>query len=126
MTVGQRIRARREELGLTQSELAEKMGYSGKSSVSEAEKCGDNITTTKVRKFADALGVSFRYLMGLEDENGDITPQGQLVDIYADRIKQEKANALYDQYMSLPPEKQAQFDNFLKFLQSDSELPHLH
>ena len=67
MTVGQRIRARREELGLTQTELALQMGYSGKSSVSEAEKCGDNITTTKVRKFADALGVSFRYLMGLED-----------------------------------------------------------
>jgi len=76
MTVGQRIRARREELGLTQTELALQMGYSGKSSVSEAEKCGDNITTTKVHKFADALGVSFRHLMGLDDTGTAVTEPG--------------------------------------------------
>lgn len=68
MTVGQRIKQKRLELGLTQLELAEKMGYSGKTSVSAAENCGDNITTSKVRKFADALGVSFYYLMGYEEE----------------------------------------------------------
>ena len=69
MTVGNRIKQRRLELGLTQTELAERMGYSGKSSVCAAETGGDNITTTKVRKFAKALGVSFRYLMGLDNED---------------------------------------------------------
>lgn len=71
MTVGQRIKKVRIDKGLTQIELAEKMGYSGKTSVSAAENCGDNITTTKVQKFADALGVSFHYLMGYEDEFGN-------------------------------------------------------
>ena len=71
MTVGQRIRKTRIDKGLTQEELAEKMGYSGKTSVSAAENRGDNITTTKVQRFADALDVSFHYLMGYEDEYGN-------------------------------------------------------
>lgn len=73
MTVGNRIKKRREELGLTQEELAQIMGYRGKTSVCAAEKSGDNITTTKVHKFADALGVSFRYLMGYEEELADFS-----------------------------------------------------
>jgi transcriptional regulator with XRE-family HTH domain len=81
MTVGSRIKQRRLEMGLTQSELAEKMGYSGKTSVCMAEKGGDNITTTKVKKFAEALGVSFRYLMGLDEQIADtINAIGQVID----------------------------------------------
>lgn len=68
MTVGERIKLKREELGLSQSELAKMMGYSGKASVSKAETWGDNITTTKVMKYAEALGCSFEYLMGWEEE----------------------------------------------------------
>lgn len=68
MTVGQRIKETRESLGLSQDDLALKMGYSGRSSVCKAETYGDNITTSKVQKFADALGVSFSYLMGWEDK----------------------------------------------------------
>ena len=68
MTVGERIRQRRIELGMSQSDLAKKMGYSGKSSVCKAETYGNDVTTSKVRKFADALGVTSAYLMGWEDE----------------------------------------------------------
>ena len=77
MTVGNRIKQRRIDLGMTQEELAIKMGYNGKSSISAAENCGDNITTTKVRRFADALGVSFRYLMGYEDNLPEDTEEAK-------------------------------------------------
>lgn len=77
MTVGNRIKQCRLDLGMTQDELAAKMGYNGKSTVSAAENCGDNITTTKVRKFADALGVSFRYLMGYEDNQPEDTDRAK-------------------------------------------------
>lgn len=70
MTVGERIKRRREELGLSQSELAIKMGYSGKTSVSKAETYGDNITTDKIKKFADALQTTPSHLMGW-DESAD-------------------------------------------------------
>ena len=79
MTVGNRIKQCRLDLGMTQDELAAKMGYNGKSTVSAAENCGDNITTTKVRKFADALGVSFRYLMGYEDNLPEDTAQAKSI-----------------------------------------------
>ena len=68
MTVGERIREKRIELGLTQDELAQRMGYKGRTSVCVAETKGDNVTTTKVAKFAEALGVSSKYLMGYEEE----------------------------------------------------------
>lgn len=79
MTVGNRIKQCRLDLGMTQDELAAKMGYNGKSTVSAAENCGDNITTTKVRKFADALGVSFRYLMGYEDNQPEDTDRAKSI-----------------------------------------------
>lgn len=67
MTVGERIKNRRIELGLTQEELALKMGYSGgKSTVCKAETCGDDITTAKIKKYAKYLDCSFDYLMGWE------------------------------------------------------------
>lgn len=37
MTIGDRIRKRREELGLTQEELAKKLGYASRSSVNKVE-----------------------------------------------------------------------------------------
>lgn len=90
MTVGQRIREVRLSQGLTQEELAAKMGYSGKTSVSAAENCQDNITTTKVMKFAEALGVSYYYLMGYIDENGNKTAIGKLNDIYEKKVERDK------------------------------------
>lgn len=95
MTVGDRIKLRRNELGLSQSELALKMGYSDKTGVSKAETCGDNITTTKIARFAEALDCSFNFLMGWEDNLNEETGAklaDYLEDVelfsYIERIKQ--------------------------------------
>lgn len=71
MTVGDRIRQRRMELGLTQAELGAKLGYNSRTAISNVEKGKEDLTTTRVRKFADALGVTPAYLMGWEDEPSD-------------------------------------------------------
>lgn len=69
MTVGERIKQRRIELGLSQEELAQKMGYSGKSTICKAETWGTkDVKISKVSKFAEALGVSEYWLMGWEFE----------------------------------------------------------
>lgn len=73
MTVGERIKQRRIELGLSQEDLAKRMGYSGKSSVCKAETSDDNITTSKVRKFANALNCTESFLMGWEEEKISIS-----------------------------------------------------
>lgn len=64
MTVADRIRARREELKMSQEELAKKLGCKDKSSVSKIEKSGDNITLKNISRFANALNVTTNYLMG--------------------------------------------------------------
>ena len=64
MTIGERIKNRRIQLGLTQTELAHKMGITSKTTICKAETTGFNPTMDRVREFADALNVSPAYLMG--------------------------------------------------------------
>lgn len=63
MTVGERIKRRREQLNLSQKELASMMGIS-RQAVSKAELHDNNITTDKVSKFAKALNCTEAELMG--------------------------------------------------------------
>lgn len=42
MDIGERIRARREALGMSQSELARKVGYKSRSSINKLEKDDKN------------------------------------------------------------------------------------
>ena len=64
MTVADRIREKRKELNLTQTEFAKKIGYSDKTSVSKIENSGDDISMKKIRKIADALNIPPEYFMG--------------------------------------------------------------
>lgn len=66
--VGKRIRAAREAAGLTQEELARKVGYTSKSTINKIELGINDLRQPKVKAFAAALGVTPAYLMGWEDE----------------------------------------------------------
>lgn len=73
--IGKRIKKRRTELGLTQDELAQRMGYKSKAAICKVEGGEDNITTDRIQRFAKALECSPSYLMGWEeitDDNGVI------------------------------------------------------
>ncbi len=62
-----RIRARRIELGLTVEELAQKMGYKDKSSISKIENGKADIPQSKVLAFAKALETTTAYLIGADN-----------------------------------------------------------
>ena len=68
MTVADRIRTRREKLGLSQEELAKRLGLKSRSSVTRIEKSGDNISLKDVERIAYVLDCSKLYLMGWEEE----------------------------------------------------------
>lgn len=68
MTIGDRIRLRRKELGLTLIELAERMGYTSRTSICTVEKNKEDLTTTRVKKFAEALETTPSYLMGWSED----------------------------------------------------------
>lgn len=72
MTVADRIKDLRIKQGLSQEDLAKKMGLKNRSSVTQVEKSGNDITLHKVEKFAEALGVSPAYLMGWNIPRHDI------------------------------------------------------
>lgn len=66
MTIGERIKARRNELMLSQRDLCEKMGYSNHSTIGKIEAGKVDIPQSRIVQFAEVLGVSVAYLMGWE------------------------------------------------------------
>ena len=66
--IGQRIKEKRKEAGLNQKELAAKVGLS-EASVSKYEHGKvEDATHNMLNKFADVLGVSIAWLLGLEEK----------------------------------------------------------
>lgn len=66
-TVGTNIKQRREELGLTQEELAKKMGYKSKSTINKIEAGINDITQSKVVAFSKVLETTPATLMGWDE-----------------------------------------------------------
>lgn len=67
MDFADRVRIRREQLGLNQEELAQKMGYKSRSSINKIEN-GRSVSQKLIVRLAEVLEVSPAYLMGW-DEN---------------------------------------------------------
>lgn len=67
-----KIRELRIKNGMSQQELAEKMGYTDRSAITKIESGAVDLTEPKILKFAEVLGVSPMFLMGWEtdQENG--------------------------------------------------------
>lgn len=63
----ERIKSRREELGLTTEELAQRMGYKTRSSITKIETGKADIPQSKVKAFARALQTTTAYLIGDDD-----------------------------------------------------------
>jgi len=69
MTIGERIRFRRERLGMSQNELARKLGYKSRSSINKIEIGLYNLRLSKIKAIADALDTTPSYIMGWESDN---------------------------------------------------------
>ncbi len=85
MTIGDRIKQRREQLGMTQEELAKKLGYASRSSVNKVEKSRE-LSNKKVKLYSDALKCTPAYLMGWDEETLDEIRY----DLMADREAQQE------------------------------------
>lgn len=62
-----RIKMRRNELNMSQEELAQKLGYKSRSSINKIEKGQNDIPQSKIIDFAKALDTTPEYLMGWEE-----------------------------------------------------------
>jgi len=68
MTLGEKVKLRREELNLSQEELAEKMNYKSKTSIHKIEVGITDLPLSKVKELAAVLKTTSAYLMGWEDK----------------------------------------------------------
>ena len=66
--IGDRVKERRKELGLTQEEVAKKMGYKSQSTIAHIEDGTNDVTLPKVELLAKALQTTPGFLMGWEQE----------------------------------------------------------
>ena len=83
------IKKRRQELGMTQSELAEKLGYSDKSMIAKIETGKVDLAQSKIIAFADALRMSPSDLMGWKDDGSSDSNEGYYTNPETARLAQE-------------------------------------
>lgn len=76
MDIGERIKKRRLELGMTQDELAKAAGYKWRSSINKIELGGQRLPQIQIEKIAKALKVTPSYLAGWEEEEY-VTEEGK-------------------------------------------------
>ena len=106
MTVGEKIKAQRKALGLTQTELGEKLGVQ-KNAVSKWETGRvDDIPGSKIRAMATLFGVAPSYL--IDDEEDTIRFD-------------DFTYAMYNEARDLPEEKKQMLLEMAKFMRSELE-----
>ena len=64
--LARRVRERRAALGLSQEELADRMGYRSKSSITKLEKGVNDLPQSKLEELAAALDTTPAWLLGIE------------------------------------------------------------
>lgn len=103
MTVGERIKLRRTELGLTQEDLAKRLGYSTKSAICRIEKDYEqNLTSDRLSRIANALSCTPAYLMGWKDDVELSSPE-----LDAEITNDKEFKQLWKQYLTLTEEQKA-------------------
>ena len=65
--IGDRIKHRRIELGMSQDELARRLGYRSRSSINKIEKDASGLPQTKIAAIASVLQTTPSYIMGWEE-----------------------------------------------------------
>lgn len=93
MSIGQRIKSRREELGMSQEDLAHKIGYKSKSSINKIELDIQQLRQSKIKQIADALETTTDYIMGWSEKE-DSEPKGQHT--VTDLIKNQYGSDVYE------------------------------
>ena len=120
-TIGERIKLRREELGLSQDELAKKLGYKTRSSITKIEKQANGLPQNKIAAIAKALNTSPAYIMGWEADPEEETSKKTNPAVDFALLHDDDVMALIECKSSLSPESWKSLMQFAEFLKSKEE-----
>lgn len=86
--IGGRIKEYRKAAGLTQKELAEKVGYTSNSTINKIELGKNDVPIKKIRAIAAVLNVDPALILGLGEnkEKKEIPVEEQIRDQYGDGV----------------------------------------
>nr|DAO26165.1 MAG TPA: transcriptional repressor DicA [Caudoviricetes sp.] len=127
MTIGDRIRAKRQDLGLSVDELAARLGKN-RATVYRYEN-GDieNLPVGVLEPLATALETTPAYLIGLVDSAVPSTPSepaitNNLPDKAKTALQQEdgKVAEIMELFVNLPADKQQEALNYLRYLSANA------
>lgn len=110
MTIYERIKFLRISKGMSQQELALKVGYEGRSAISKVENGERDISQSMIIKYADALGVTPTYLLYGDEAQEKLSTQLDDTDL-----------KILELLTSLSAEKQKQALDYLRFLVEHSD-----
>lgn len=103
----ERIRQRRQELNISQDELAQRLGYKSRSSINKIEKGENDIPQSKIIKFASALNTTPEFLMGWKEKSVS-TP----TDTPAQMILTEQEQNHLKEYRQLEPNRKVNVNEY--------------
>ena len=110
--IGNKIRALREAKGWTQEQLAERMGYTSKSTINKIEKNINDVNQKTMLKFANVFGCDVTEFVV---SNNAVTEPGEALIAFPPHYDLSDADReLLDSYHSASPEDRAIVDLALK------------
>lgn len=118
--IGRNIMTRRKSMGMTQEELAKKMGYKSKSTINKIENGTNDIPQSKIVKFAEVLETTPAFLMGWEKkvEEKPVEEANKLADWYLglEFKEDESVEFLIETYKQLDESKRERLVEYMEFL----------
>ncbi len=123
--IGKNIRTARISIGMTQEELASRMGYKSKSTINKIELGKNDIPQSKIKKFAEVLDTTPSALMGWEKiiEEKPVETANKLADLFLGIEPKEtdaEVKLMLEEYNSLDDAKKAQAREYVHFLATRS------
>lgn len=110
--IGENIRRLREKCGLTQEELAARMGYKSKSTINKIEQGVNDIPQNKIIKFAQCLNTTPAVLMGWV--NGEVDKKNDAIaDIVMKLRKDDELLSMMEKISKLDPDKRRAINSVL-------------
>lgn len=97
--LGDRVKYLREQLDMSQVELANRMGYKSRSSINKIEN-GRPVTQKVITRLAQALHTTPAYLMGWEEEEknspsaDELSPKKQALMQFVQAVPEDKAEMI--------------------------------
>lgn len=117
MTIGERIKARRKELKMSQREMAARLGYTDHTTLTRIEAGKVDLPQSRLMKIAEVLEVTPGYLLGLVSKE-ESTKNDQLVKLI---VKMRTDDDFYNTVVALSKLSEKQYQGVQQLIAAFEE-----